>query len=711
MQFSHEALSAPFSILLLVLCGVAGFGAWWTWVRERRIALGEAAVSLAGAAVLSVLGDWCSQGAVEGLLPSDCWAVAVVVAAGALVSFARRPMIVWLEDMWRPAAEVLRALRDVVLVVGTCAASAWIVDYVWLDTAAELPVGSFYATFLVLLAFASFLYVLGQRTGLLLWLVPVAAAGFGIAQHFVVLFKGAALLPSDLLAAGTAAAVAEGYEFVLTPQIAYGIMAAFACACALSFVWPGHAGGKRSAALNAGANLIVAAALAGVFASTFSTTSIEEGLGFSYDRWQPITTYCARGFVPSFIAVAQDLAVPEPEGYTEDGAAADIARLAAAYDAGAGSSPQRLEAAAQFEALKPTVIAVMDESFADLSIYDAVREAGYAGPQRFNGLADALVRGTLDVSVSGGGTANTEFEFLTGTSTAFLGANKIAYQLYDFSHVDSLAGQFDGLGYGTTAMHPQLGVNYQRTSVYREMGFGEFLDIDDFEGAPGYHAGATDAATFGKALEVLASDDAPQFVFDVTMQNHGGYDAGTVPEEDVVWYTPAGVEDEGLLTQLNTYLACIEASDRDLEAFIAQLRSLDRPVVLVYFGDHQPSVSTGLNDTLYPGEEPAVHAQRQYQTPYIVWANYDVAGCDQLSAWRETDPALLAAQTLHLIGAPLSEYQKAQIVLSEQVPAVHAVGYLGADGLRYALESEGPFTGALSQLERIQYYNFMRRVQ
>lgn len=711
MQFSHEALSAPFSISLLVLVAVAAFTVWWTWTRERRVAVGEAVLSLACAAVLSVLEDWCSSGAVEGLLPSDCLTVAAVIAASALASFARRPMIVWLEGMRRPAAEVVRALRDAALMIGTCIASAWVVDYVWLESAAELPVSSFYATVLVLLALSAFLYALGQRSSLLLWIVPVAAVGFGAAQHFVVLFKGAALLPSDLLAAGTAAAVAEGYEFVLTSQLAYGIMTACACVCALSFVWPGRACSRRSAALNAGANLVAAAVLAGAFASVFSTAPIEEALGFSYDRWQPITTYRARGFVPAFVAVAQDLAVPEPEGYTEEGAAADIARLAAAYDAGVGSSPQRLEAAAQFEALKPTVIAVMDESFADLSIYDALREAGYSGPQRFNGLADALVRGTLDVSVAGGGTANTEFEFLTGTNTAFLGANKIAYQLYDFSHVDSLAGQFNALGYGTTAMHPQLGVNYQRASVYREMGFGEFLDIDDFEGAPGYHAGATDAATFDKALEVLASDDAPQFVFDVTMQNHGGYDAGTVPEEDVVWYMPAGVEDEGLLTQLNTYLACIEASDRDLEAFIAQLRTLGRPVVLVYFGDHQPSVSSGLNEALYPGEDPATHAQRQYQTPYIVWANYDVAGCDQLSTWRETDPSLLAAQTLHLIGAPLSEYQKAQIVLSEQVPAVHAVGYLGADGLRYALEADGPFTGALRQLEQIQYYNFMRRVQ
>lgn len=711
MQFSSEALAAPFSILLLVLVAAGGLVVWWTWTRERRVAVGEAAVTLAGAALLSLFEDWCSFGAVEELLPSDCWTVAAVIAACTLATYARRPMVVWLEGMRRPAAEVVRALRDACIAVGVCIASAWVVDYVWLGTVASLPMGSFYATVLVLLALASFLFALGQRTGLLLWLVPVAAAGFGIAQHFVLLFKGAALLPSDLLAAGTAAAVVEGYEFVLTPQIAYGAMAAYACACACAFVWPGRPGTRRAAAANAVGNLLAAAVLAGSFCSAFSTVGIEDALGFSYSRWQPIETYRARGFVPSFVAVAQDLAVPEPDGYTDEGAAEDIAQLAAAYDAGMGAAPQRVEAAAQFEAVKPTVIAVMDESFADLSVYDAVRESGYAGPARFNALGDALVRGTLDVSVTGGGTANTEFEFLTGTSTAFLGSNKIAYQLYDFSRVDSLAGQLAEAGYAATAIHPQLGVNYQRSSVYREMGFGEFLDIDDFEGAPGYHAGATDAATFDKALQLLAADPAPRFVFDVTMQNHGGYDAGTVPEEDIVWYAPAGIEDEGLLWQLNTYLACIEASDRDLEAFIAQLRALDRPVVLVYFGDHQPSVSTALNDALHPGEDPAAHAARQYQTPYIVWANYDVAGCDQLSAWRESDPSLLAAQTLHLIGAPLSQYQKAQLVLSEQVPALHAVGYLGADGMRYALEAEGPFTGAVRQLERIQYFNFMRRVQ
>lgn len=124
MQFSHEALSAPFSISLLVLVAVAAFTVWWTWTRERRVAVGEAVLSLACAAVLSVLEDWCSSGAVEGLLPSDCLTVAAVIAASALASFARRPMIVWLEGMRRPAAEVVRALRDAALMIGTCIASA-----------------------------------------------------------------------------------------------------------------------------------------------------------------------------------------------------------------------------------------------------------------------------------------------------------------------------------------------------------------------------------------------------------------------------------------------------------------------------------------------------------------------------------------------------------------------------------------------------------
>lgn len=98
------------------------------------------------------------------------------------------------------------------------------------------------------------------------------------------------------------------------------------------------------------------------------------------------------------------------------------------------------------------------------------------------------------------------------------------------------------------------------------------------------------------------------------MQNHGGYDYGTVPAEELTNYWVEGAS-EGANSALNTYLTCINASDRDLEYFINELRNIGRPVVLVFFGDHQPSAATTLNDELYPQEDTASHAFRIYQRP------------------------------------------------------------------------------------------------
>lgn len=147
--------------------------------------------------------------------------------------------------------------------------------------------------------------------------------------------------------------------------------------------------------------------------------------------------------------------------------------------------------------------------------------------------------------------------------------------------VNSLAKDLKELGYTATAMHPQNPVNYHRDKIYQQLGFGDFLSIGDFEGAPCYHAGVCDYATYDKILDLLRTDEAPQFIFDVTMQNHGGYDYGTVPAEELTNYWVEGAS-EGANGALNTYLTCINASDRDLEYFINELRNIGRPVVLVF---------------------------------------------------------------------------------------------------------------------------------
>ena len=109
--------------------------------------------------------------------------------------------------------------------------------------------------------------------------------------------------------------------------------------------------------------------------------------------------------------------------------------------------------------------------------------------------------------------------------------------------VNSLAKDLKELGYTATAMHPQNPVNYHRDKIYQQLGFGDFLSIGDFEGAPCYHAGVCDYATYDKILDLLRTDEAPQFIFDVTMQNHGGYDYGTVPAEELTNYWVEGASE------------------------------------------------------------------------------------------------------------------------------------------------------------------------
>lgn len=703
--------------ILAIVPAMAAFAlACLAWLRHRRadMTLRQRARALcwplAFASYLLFMAYWCARGWIDlrvGTFGVALW-TAVQFACGVAV-LGRRSVFEAIERLQPKRARQARAVRDACVLVGVGCASAWLVDAAWLGVSHPVGAAPFAYTASLLCIAAVALYLVGQRAGLLACLVPIAAAAFGIGQYFVVELKGTAVLPGDLLSLGTAAAVAGAYDFIFTPQIMVALGAAGVCVRALAFVRPGHVDAARRK-MRAAMNLGVAAALIAGLVGACATVNVGQLLGFTYDRLEPIETYRRYGFVPGFMALLQDLPIPVPEGYVSADAQALQDELAATFDAGLGSEPGRVAAMAQFEELRPSVVVVMNETFTDLSRYEGLRAAGYEGPQTFCSLPDTLRRGTLMTSVVGGGTANTEFEFLTGSSTAFIGLGKYPYQLYDLADVPSLPDQFAAMGYGTAAMHPQDRANYSRDVVYPALGFDMFMAQEAFEGAPWYHAGVRDRVTYDKVLELLEDEDAPQFVFDLTMQNHSGYELDTVPAHDVVRYEPEGVSDEELLDELGVYAACIRTSDDDLGYFIERLRELKRPVVLVFFGDHQPSMASALNDALYPGEDAFAHEMRTYESSYLVWANYEVAGAG-LPCDAEVGASQLAARVLYEIGAPLSAYQKAQLVLGRQVASINLLGYRGADGARYALDECGPYRAAIEQMQTVQYLNFGSIVQ
>ena len=386
--------------------------------------------------------------------------------------------------------------------------------------------------------------------------------------------------------------------------------------------------------------------------------------------WRPLDSYYREGFLPCFISSAQAIAPRKPAGYTVEGAQELLSQYAASYDAADGVSAERAQAVQQFNEEKPTVIAIMNETFADLSIYQNMH-ANYQGPEFFKSLGDTLQRGRLFVSAYGGGTANSEFEFLTGNSMSNLGSGVYPYTIYDLSRAENLAAQFKSLGYDTTAMHPNHATNWNRENVYKQFGFDRFLSINDFEGAETLRGMVTDRATYDKILDLLSSNSAPQFIFDVTMQNHSGYDTGLLPADKQQTYYIDGVS----RPDVDEYLSLIKESDDALRYFINRLRTLNRKVVLVFFGDHQPFFPSTYNDAWFTGEDDATHAERLWQTDYIIWANYPVAGRTETSATVDLSTNYLSANLMNLIGSPLTDYQKAHIELQKVIPVINATGF------------------------------------
>lgn len=526
-----------------------------------------------------------------------------------------------------------------------------------------------------LIAFAMLgLFFLFQRRCGGAVVLAVALYVLGLAEYFVILFKSMPISPGDLTALSTAAAVAgTGFTYTITSfcmlSLAFTVIAIQICTLAAQVAPKRQKGSWRGLVLN----LLIAIVCLGGIAAHTTLLDYYHTLYIQVYSWRPLESYYRQGFLPSFISGAQTIKPSKPEDYTVSGAKKLISEYAKEYDDNnqtGGSSATRLEATKQFDEEKPTVIAVMNETFSDLSIYQNMH-ADYQGPTYFKSIDDCLSRGRLYVSAYGGGTANTEFEFLTGNSMAYLGSGVYPYTTYDLTDSENLAAQFKSLGYYTTAMHPNHGTNWNRENVYKDFGFDQFLTINDFQNAETLRGMVTDKATYDKILELLDTNSNPQFIFDVTMQNHSGYDTGLIPYDKQMSLNIDGEFN----SNVNEYVSLIQQSDEALKYFLNKLSKLDRKVVVVFWGDHQPFFPDTYNDRWFTNEDDATHQERLWQTSYIIWANYDVAGNSQTSHEEDLSSNYLSSELMKLIGAPLTDYQKAHLTLRQSLPALNSVGY------------------------------------
>ena len=523
------------------------------------------------------------------------------------------------------------------------------------------------------------MYFLLQRRRLGPALIAIGCFVIGMFQHYTTMHRGTAITPVDIWAIPTAAAVAGSYNYTPDGWCIIGFCFLVAAIVVIVFMR------KRKSRGNVLANLGISAALIAGMAALAIIPSYVQNFRVWLNQWHINECYEQQGFFPVFLAAAQDMVLEPPEGYSKEASLEYEAKLAAEYDEGEGSTERRAAAEKQFSELNPNVVIIMNETFSDLSIFEGLY-GDYEGTTyvRDELASESFLSGELVVSVHGGGTCNSEFELLTSLPQAFLGTRKYPYVQYNFSTTPNLARQFKGLDYTATAMHPNLANNWSRAKVYEQMGFDAFLSIDDFEGDEVFHNGITDLATYDKILEILREGDGAQFVFDVTMANHSAYDTGNIPASEMPTRSYGSEATSDL--EINEFIACMDRSEEDLRAFIDELRELDEPTVVLFFGDHQPYFTDDVYSEAHPDDETPEGMNKSYQTLYAMWANYDVAGADELEKGEKTSICFLASMLLNAIGTPMTDYQKALLTLQEDMPALNCFCIMDAAGNVYWLD-------------------------
>lgn len=536
----------------------------------------------------------------------------------------------------------------------------------------------------------------------------ILALLISVANYYVISFRSAPIVPWDILSIGTAASVAGGYSYALPKRqilliflmLIMAYTARFAkvriCICAKAAADKETTADRDTVADRRPLNkkslwvrLITGVlSLAALFGLGFAVQQDEfvAKMNLYPFLFTPTVMYERNGFAVTFLMDLQYMSVDKPDGYSKERARELLAKQDGLKWTALG---EKQEEARDGEKL-PNVIVVMDEGFADLSVLGNFTASEDYMPflHELQQGADNTVTGQLHVSVMGGNTANTEFEFLTGDTMAFLPAGSIPYQQYVRREIPTIASYLKSLGYETAAMHPYYATGWNRDKVYPQFGFDTFYEWADYSGAGYTRKYVNDESCVDKIIETYENktEDEPMFIFNITMQNHSPYTDGYQNENGNI--TVKGADS----SQLSEYLTLMKMSDAALEKLITYFARQEEPTVILFFGDHQPTDAVANPILSLNGMIPSTLSEeelaKRYEVPYVMWANYDI----EAKSGADTSANYLAAELMEYAGIPLSEYQNYLLSLKEDLPLIST------------MQTKGLNSEAAKEYQMLQYY-------
>jgi len=518
---------------------------------------------------------------------------------------------------------------------------------------------------------------LTNHVGLACFISHTALMLLAAVNYFIFMFRGNEFIFSDIRSAATGLSVAGNYTFTIDDRAVHVIMlsvlfTALVHKCNISFK------GKKKKLLMR-VVCVSAAILGSLYVGVQTADTVTE-------TWEQKGTY-RNGYILNFMLSVRDYFVKPPEGYSLEAVEALETQYSSVSDV-------ELEE-------KPTVIVIMSESYADLSVVGDLQTNQEVTPF-YNSLKENTIKGYALASVYGAKTANSEWEFMSGNSMAFLPDGAVVYQQYISEEPTTLVSNMKNFGYTCVAMHPYYLTGWSRNLVYPDMGFDEMYFLEHYDENEMVRRYISDEEYYNKIIERFENKGGNEdlFIMSISMQNHGGYTEkyDSFPENIQVL--------NGNFEDANQYLSLLNETDKALEKFIGYFETVEEPVEIVYFGDHLPSLKSRFYKSLNGKGLSGLNLQELqdlYTIPFFIWTNYDT---------EETEVEIssinyLATLALERAGLPLPAYNQFLSEMMEHIPAINSQGYysVSAGKYKYLADAAGEEAEWINKYQILQYNN------
>ncbi|MEX0379699.1 LTA synthase family protein, partial [Bacillus sp. S4] len=551
----------------------------------------------------------------------------------------------------------------------------------------------FIFSLIVIYAIYIFVYNVLGKVFLSTILTSILLIILAIVNHFKIVFRGDPLYPSDFTQIGHMQSVIPMVmDYFSWGYILLVIVSVVACILAGMYIRKYIQNVKVHAGVRVlfiiGSVFVLYAY--GNFTNTFMNKWFQKS-GIEFVLWNQNENYASNGFVLGFISNLDTTVIEKPKDYSKENMLQIANDIKKQYSSNIGAQKQKE---------KPNIIFVMSESFWDPTKLTNLSFSEDPLPNLHHYIENFPGGQTISPTF-GGNTANVEFEVLTSYSMSLLKPGSIPYQqvVTNKKEVPSITRELKKEGYYTSAIHSFGRSFFKRDDVYRVLGFDKFNAQDTMENVEVDGDYISDLSMSKEIIAELEKQKQPTFIHAVTMQNHFPFTEGRFGENQI---EISGLDNEESKAELETYTEGLRRSDEALQYLIEELDNLDRSTLLVFFGDHLPSLGT--NKSLYKetgyitNEKTPSERLAMTQTPLLMYANFDIPN-DNLGL---VSPIYFSNLVFDYAGLNKVPFYQFLSKLYEEIPVLRDELRIGKDGeaIKSLTEKQKEM---LKQYELIQY--------